>query len=550
MTFIPSVLSIVDSNNSFNQTNTSTNPLAGTVTVTSGYNYLILIITSSITSSSGGIKIYMYDDSETPTVYYTDTYQTANTNYSRNYKIIKKNYYVTFTASSTPYNINLTSRLSTCELIDSINNSPSTFDFSKEFIYDAFGKLRVSNPTTLIDIKFPSSDTGVLTFKNNNEIVCSSFDNINYVGTNVQGYLRIRGQGTGYYISQSRKFNVYQPGKSLLVLMSGIIMPTNDNTNYTTGFTGRIGYYTNDPSYNILNTVPYDGLYYSYDSSGCVINLANKGSVTQYLQSNWNLDTMDGNGPSGINLQFNKGQLFVIDIEWLSVGRVRFGFYAYGKIHYCHQILNINTLSGPYMSSAMLPVRYELIGAPASSSTISNIYQICSTVISEGGYSPFGRTFSAIAKNIAITNIETPIIAIRGGGSNYDHQNIIPLGIDIVNTLNNNTILGKLRLYFDSDTTNAGVTSWNNIDSGYSVTQFSSSFSGFTAGNSTILRQLIFSGKGTNFINDLSNVFSNQTIQLTSNISGIADVLLITCQVLDGNNTGTIYTSLDIKEVY
>ena len=47
---------------------------------------------------------------------------------------------------------------------------------------------------------------------------------------------------------------------------------------------------------------------------------------------------MDGTGKTGLELDFTKAQLFVIDMEWLGVGRVRFGFYAYGRIYYCHQI--------------------------------------------------------------------------------------------------------------------------------------------------------------------------------------------------------------------
>ena len=50
---------------------------------------------------------------------------------------------------------------------------------------------------------------------------------------------------------------------------------------------------------------------------------------------------MDGNGPSRINLNFFKAQLFTFDLEWLSIGRIRFGYFAYGIVHYCHQITNL-----------------------------------------------------------------------------------------------------------------------------------------------------------------------------------------------------------------
>ena len=69
---------------------------------------------------------------------------------------------------------------------------------------------------------------------------------------------------------------------------------------------------------------------------------------------------MDGTGTSGYNIDFTKSQLYVIDFEWLSVGRIRFGFYIFGKIYYCHQISNFNELDEPYMKTANLPIRYEI----------------------------------------------------------------------------------------------------------------------------------------------------------------------------------------------
>jgi hypothetical protein len=100
---------------------------------------------------------------------------------------------------------------------------------------------------------------------------------------------------------------------------------------------------------------------------------------------------MNGSGSSGIYLDFTKAQLFVIDMEWLSVGRVRFGFYIYGKILYCHQLTNINVLTGSYITQINLPICYSI---HSSGTGTGSITQICSTVISEGGYETVGKPFS------------------------------------------------------------------------------------------------------------------------------------------------------------
>jgi hypothetical protein len=352
MTFIPSPQSYIDINNTWTDVSgTLTN--TGTSTNTTGYNYIILSINSDTNSISNGIQIYAYDEGETPTIYYSDNYQ-ANTTYSRSFKITKKYYYVKYTLVSIPTILNLTSRLTTTYQEDTIANNPATFDYSKEFSLDAFGKLRVSNPNTLIDLNFYGQIGGETNFLNNKMLVCSDSNGSFSADTSGNGYLTITGTNTGHYISQARKFTVYQPGKSLLMLFSGVIMPNDGVSSYVSNFTGRIGYYTNYTAYNSDNTIPYNGLYYQYDASGCSINVCNKGTLSSYLQSTWNLDTMDGNGPSGINLNFYNTQLFVIDLEWLGVGRIRFGFYAYGRIHYCHQITNINQLVEPYTSNIWL----------------------------------------------------------------------------------------------------------------------------------------------------------------------------------------------------
>lgn len=549
MTFIRSVLSIVDTNNSFTSFVSTT--YTGTSTDTTGYNYIILSIDVDKNTIPNGIQIYANDEGETASIYYSDNY-ISNTTYSRSFKITKKYYYVKITFESTPTTINITSRLTTTYQTDTISNNPATFDYSVEHSLDAFGKLRVSNPNTLADINFYGQIGGESNFTNNTMLMCSDSSGTFSADTSGNGYLTINGTDTGHYISQLRKFCVYQPGKSLLILFSGIVMPDDGLGSYAENFIGRIGYYTNNPDHNSNNTVIYNGLYYSYDSSGCSINLCNKGSITQSTQSNWNLDTMDGNGPSKINLDFSKTQLFVIDLEWLGVGRIRFGFYAYGKIHYCHQITNINQLTEPYISNINLPMRYELIGTGSSGSS-AYIKQICSTVISEGGYNPIGRPFAfstTTSKNISnVAAGETPILALRGGASNYFHQNIIPKSIDVVDTANNNVNLWRLRVYQDSDTSNVGVSTWTDVNANYSVSQYSDGFSGWSVGNSIIAGQGIFSGKGNVTLGDLTNIFTSQILHVTSNVNAVSDVLVLTCQILSGSNA-EIFSSITIDEHY
>ncbi len=548
MTFIPSVLSKVDSNNTFIDASGLT--YRGYPTEMSGYNYIILSINSDANMITNGINIFMYDQGETPSPYYSDNY-VSNTIYERSFKITKKYYYIECNFVNTPSTINITPRLSTSSQPDTIGNNPSTFDYSSEYSLDAFGKLRVSNPFTLLDIKFPGQLTGSSDFLNNNLLVC--FDSSGNYSSDVSGngYLTIRGQGDGHYISQSRKFNVYQPGKSLLIMMSGVIMPQDSSGNYSSGFTGRIGYYSNYPSYNPDNTIVYNGFFYQYDSSGCSINHYNNGNlVNQYFQSQWNLDTMNGLGPSRINLNFFKTQLMMMDLEWLGVGRIRFGFFAYGKVHYCHQITNINILSSPYISCINLPIRYELIGSGGNSATIK---QICSTAISEGGYYPIGKPFGfASTTGIAVDGTEKPILALRGGGINYFHQNIVPTDINIVDSTTNNTNLWRIRLYLGRYVSNIAANAWVPVDSSYSVSEYANTFTyiNWKNTNSIVLAQGLFSGRGSITFGDLTSVFNDNVVHITSNANLLSDSIVLTCQRVNGSSDSNVFATMNVVELY
>ena len=79
-------------------------------------------------------------------------------------------------------------------------------------------------------------------------------------------------------------------------------------------------------------------------------------------QSAWNMDTMDGNGPSGYNMDVSKMQMAYIDYTWYGAGHIRFGFRGpNGDIIYCHKMPNNNVNTSAYMRSGNLPGRFEAI---------------------------------------------------------------------------------------------------------------------------------------------------------------------------------------------
>jgi len=150
------------------------------------------------------------------------------------------------------------------------------------------------------------------------------------------------------------------------------------------------------PKQNLRQRVGYfgadNGIYLELDgATGNTLYLVERSIVsgitseTKIAQSNWNVDTLLGTGISELTLDITKAQILWMDIEWLGLGTVRAGFVINGRFIHCHSFHHANIINSTYISTASLPLRYEITntGITTSSSTMK---QVCSTVISEGGY--------------------------------------------------------------------------------------------------------------------------------------------------------------------
>ena len=264
---------------------------------------------------------------------------------------------------------------------------------------DAFGRLRVSNPTSIFDSQAQYNDNTTLwqnkiTNTSGNAAVSHLAD---------ESTIALTVESNDSITRQSRQYFRYQPGKSQLIMLTFVFSPG------VTNLVQRIGYYDDE-----------NGLYLELNENtiNCVLRTSVSGSVVNNSipQASWNLDKMDGTGPSGIVLDPTKAQIFITDIEWLGVGRVRAGLVIDGVIFYVHEFLHANILQTAYMTTANLPIRYEIManGAVTGSHVLRSI---CSQVSSEGGMSeisgfPFSATNGNTLKNIT-TSAFSPIISIR-----------------------------------------------------------------------------------------------------------------------------------------
>jgi len=79
------------------------------------------------------------------------------------------------------------------------------------------------------------------------------------------------------------------------------------------------------------------------------------------FQEDWNLDRLDGTGPSGYELLPWRMQMLGIQYSWYAAGFIEFMLRgADGRFVFLHKIRNSNVNTEAYMRTANLPVRYEV----------------------------------------------------------------------------------------------------------------------------------------------------------------------------------------------
>jgi len=325
---------------------------------------------------------------------------------------------------------------------------------------DAFSRLRVSNPLTIFSNQF-TYDLSPLVFEEVTTdpakcvVTHSSTDRLAIlsIGSNLS-------QGDYIYM-QSYEYIPYQPGRSQLVFITFNMFPNGTVNNDSLKFAG-LSDGTNGFEFQ------YDGgmispafTIYSQSSAGTQI----------VLQANWNLDKLDGSGPSGATLDLRKVQILVIDFQALYVGRVRMGFDIDGTIVYCHEFLNANsTLVYPYIQTANLPVRAGMQALIAG--LTDDMYFICCSVASEGGSEDaqrFGYNFTASLPTFATTNTYRHIMSVRPKttfNSITNRTKFVLSDIEVINTGN------RPAQWYIGIGAQLNTPSWNDVNLNYSAFEF------------------------------------------------------------------------------
>lgn len=386
---------------------------------------------------------------------------------------------------------------------------------------DAFGRIRVSQPYTL-------------------------FDSQNRYGIDSQFSISTAGSGAATHLPNEASVNMavsttsgdevvrqtfrvfpYQPGKSLLLLATFKMDAAKTNLRQRVSYFGTA-----------------NGVFLEQGANGItfVLRTSTSGSASdaRYVaKADWNGDKLDGTGASGITLDLTKTQILFMDFEWLGVGSVRCGFVINGQFIVAHTFHNSNIQTAVYMTTAILPVRYEITntGTVASASAMK---QICSSVMSEGGYEAVSNEFAARRTSVLATigNTFLPMVSIRLNSSRLGAV-VLPNRVVVLPTTNQNYEVALFK--------NATLTGASYVTGGFDNVDYDVSATAISGGTMVQTDFITSSSQGRAVL--AAPTGYNFDLQLGVSLAGVSDVYTIAIRTVSGATTGDAFASLTFYDL-
>ena len=388
---------------------------------------------------------------------------------------------------------------------------------------DAFGRQRVSEPYTLFDSQnryaadnqfdVSTTGTGTTTFLSNEAAI----------------KMEVTAGGVGSVIRQSYRSFPYQPGKGLLVLAT-FVMDSSQSLNLTQ----RVGYY-NDQNGVFFQRV--DGTY-SFVLRSYVTGSASDARTVD--QSSWNGDKLDGTGPSGLTLDPSKAQILWMDFEWLGVGSVRCGFIINGEYIVCHTFNNANEITNVYMTTAILPVRYEI--KTVTSAVAASMKAICCSVVSEGGFEQTSIDHVARRTTVLGTIGTTflPLVSIRLASTRLGAV-VLPNRVQVLPTTSQNYEVALIKNPTLTGASWAAVPTDSNVEYDVSATA--------TTGGSIVQTDYTTASGSGGATGLNASTGYNWDLQIGASIAGTSDIYTVAIRTVSGATTGDAVGSLSFYDL-
>jgi hypothetical protein len=380
---------------------------------------------------------------------------------------------------------------------------------------DAFGRLRISAPYTIFDSQ------NRYAIDNQFDTSTATGGSTTYLPNESSVRMDVTTSSGSEVVRQTYRCMPYQPGKGLLLLATFVMNTAK------TGLRQRVGYFGTQ-----------NGVFIQQSDStvSFVLRSYISGSVSDARtvnQADWNGDKLNGTGDSGYTLDLTKAQILWMDFEWLGVGSVRCGFIIDGNYIVCHTFENANDITSVYMTTAILPIRYEITNTAATASA-SSMKQICSSVVSEGGYEQ--TSIEHVARRTATkTSIGTtflPLVSIRLASTALNAV-VLPVKFNVMPTSTGD----DFEVILAKNSTGLTSASWAAVSSDANVEQDTSA-TAMTVGTIVDIQYVKSTNQSSGTINQPAAY--NWDLQLGSSLTGTSDIYTLGIRVLSGSSGAAI----------
>ena len=391
---------------------------------------------------------------------------------------------------------------------------------------DAFGRLRTSSPFTLFDSNYRYGDNGKWQDQS------STGGSLNFNADEATMELNVTTAAAAGYTRETFRVMAYQPGKSLTFMSSFVMSPAQLNLRQ------RVGYFDDNNGFFLeRNNFTF----------GFVKRSSVEGRIeeTTVYQSAWNGDKLDGTGPSGITLDLDDAQILWADFEWLGVGSVRMGFVIDGKFIVCHTFHHANEIQSTYITTACLPLRYEIYNTGVINNP-ATLKQICSTVLSEGGYELRGEQYNAgttIGSPIGFTTANTfeRVVSLRLKNSKKDAISILS-NLSVIGQGNNKYYQWRIRRRVQDIST-----SYNSVSPNIEVQYGAPTGSEADPGEVVATGFFSSSNQGANAVNLTSEFLFDLQFERTSGSEELSFVLDVAVDTTSGGEG--VYGSVEWRDI-
>lgn len=395
---------------------------------------------------------------------------------------------------------------------------------------DAFDRIRISNPGYRFDSQF--------TYQIDSDLWSELSPNGSVTHDATERWALLSADGsvaTNKVILQSAYHAPYTPGRSQFALLTFVMgaAPEDGGARRAGYWDGTNGVYLEQKTVGAATTV------------SLVLDSGTTVGAQTVLQEDWNVDPMDGTGPSGITLDLSKTQILAIPLQALYVGRAVVGFDIDGKFWPAHQFLHSNIKAQPYIQQASLPLRFE-VEADSTAAPVT-MAGICGSVLSEGGadlQDMPGRQF--VATGSLTSTAAGALIVIRSKEQlNSINQNAVVIPTDVDVTVTGAPCWIEVRR---NATVTAGT--FTDIDS---LSTVEASFAGnagtdpvVTAGTGTLIDRFYVPAAATARVNKLSGI-TGKALLAYNHLLGSGDSLSV---IWNGGTVSTdVHGSLKWKEI-